>query len=187
VDKTFCIFGDSVVQAAYVKRGWVDLLREYLEKKYQGEFVNVFNLGVGGNTTADMLKRFPSEATARIPTSIIFGVGVNDSGYYQTPDRPVVEPAQFRSNLEKLIEAAQKFSADITFVGLVLGNVGHDEKTFTRQRTEKYDQVIKEVAEKYHCRFIHLLNELATEDFQDGLHPNDLGHRKMFAVIKKYF
>lgn len=187
MDKTFCIFGDSVVQAAYAKRGWVDMLREYLEKKYPNDFVNVFNLGVGGNTTDDMLKRFASEAAARIPTSIIFSVGVNDSGYYQTPDRPVVEPAQFRANLEKLIGAAQKVSADIIFVGLVLGKVGPDEKTFTRQRTKDYDQIIKEVAEKHACRFIDLLDELAPEDFQDGLHPNDLGHRKMFAVIKKYF
>lgn len=187
MDKTFCIFGDSVVQAAYVKRGWVDMLREYLEKKYKRDFVNVFNLGVGGNTSEDILKRFASEAAARIPTSIIFSVGVNDSGYYQTPANPVVELAQFRSNLEKLAQAGQKISSDITFVGLVLGNPGPDEKSFTRPRTKKYDQAIREITQKYQCQFIDLLNELNHQDFQDGLHPNDQGHRKMFEVIKKYF
>lgn len=46
-DRTYCIFGDSVTQAAYIETPWVDLLREYLEKKYSNDFINVFNLGVG--------------------------------------------------------------------------------------------------------------------------------------------
>ena len=46
MDRTYCIFGDSVTQAAYVKTGWVDLLKQCLESKYSDDFINVFNLSI---------------------------------------------------------------------------------------------------------------------------------------------
>lgn len=178
MDRTYCIFGDSVAQASYVKTGWVELLRQYLEDKYKDGFINVFNLGIGGNTTEDILKRFKTEALSRNLSSIIFAVGINDTKYNDSE--------QFRSNLEKLVGLAKEFTPKITFVGLVLGNWTGDEP-FSQKRTTNYNQIIKEVAESKECAFIQLQDKLNTKDFQDGLHPNEQGHRKMFEVIKKYF
>lgn len=31
------------------------------------------------------------------------------------------------------------------------------------------------------------MDKLDFSDFQDGLHPNEQGHRKIFEVIKNYF
>jgi lysophospholipase L1-like esterase len=177
MDKSYCIFGDSVIQAAYVKVSWVTLLKQYLEDKYKDGFINVFNLGIGGNTTGDLLKRFNSEALSRSPTTIIFAVGIDDTKYYN--------PIQFKSNLEKLIKLAKGFTPEIIFVGLVLGDWTGDEP-FSRERTTNYNQIIKEVAESKECKFIQLQDKLNSRDFRDGLHPNDQGHRKMFEVIKKY-
>src|SRR3989344_5810107 len=106
MDKCFCVFGDSVTHAAYVKVGWVELLRRYLEEKFSSDFVEVYNLGIGGNTTADILTRFDAEASARNPSSIIFATGVNDSGCLQDPSNPVVEKEKFISNIQELINRA---------------------------------------------------------------------------------
>ena len=178
MDKTYCIFGDSVTQAADVKAGWVDLLRQYLESKYSDDFIDVFNLGIGGNTTGDILKRFKNEALARKPSLIIFAAGIND-----TKDNNSIE---YRTNLEKLVKLAKEFTLKIFFVGLVLGNwTGNDP--FSQKKTTLYNRIIKEIAKLRECKFIELQNVLVPEDFQDGLHPNEQGHRKMFEVIKKYF
>jgi len=177
MDKNYCIFGDSITEASYVKIGWVDLLRQYLEDKYKDD-INVFNLGVSGNTTGDILKRFSSEAASRNPTEIIFEVGIND-----TKDNDL---KQFRTNLEELIKLAKESTSEVTFVGLFLGNWTGDDP-FSEVRTESHNKILKEVAELKGCRFIDLQGKLAPEDFQDGLHPNDQGHRKMFEVIKGYF
>jgi len=174
MDKSYCIFGDSVTQAAYVKEAWVDLLRAYLEDKFPNDFVNVFNLGVGGNTTNDILKRFNEESLVRVPTSIIFAVGINDSSY--------IEKNLFKSNLEKLCDLAIKFSTDITFVGPVLSVDSRD-----RKRVEDYNNVLETVVLSRNFKFIQLLDKLAPQDFIDGLHPNEQGHGKMFEIIKKYF
>lgn len=161
MDKTFCIFGDSVTQAAYVDVGWVDLLRHYLEQKYPSDFINVFNLGVGGNTSSDIVKRLDSEASARNPTHIIIAVGVNDES-----------PAEI-INFEKLVQNAQKYTKNITFVGLV--------------NNYSYNALIRSTIEKQQCKFIDLINALEPSDFMDELHPNDQGHKKMFEEIKKHF
>lgn len=176
MDKTYCVFGDSVTQAAYVQNSWVDLLKAYLEDKFPDDFVNVFNLGVGGNTTNDILKRFYEESSVRIPTSIIFAVGINDSSLH------LVEKNLFESNLKRLCDMATKFSTDITFVGPVLGADSND-----RKRAENYNNVLETVGLSRNFKFIQLLDKLNPEDFQDGLHPNEQGHRKMFEIIKKYF
>lgn len=194
MDKTICVFGDSVVQAAYIKRNWVDLLKNHLEEKYTNDFVNVFNLGIGGNTTDDVLDRFESELETRGATTIIFGIGVNDSGYFKITSKPIVEQARFVSNLEKIINLAKKYSQDIIFVGLVLGDdsllqpfPGSSKgKSYERERTESYDELLKTTVEKVGCKYIYLYDKLEFRDFLDGLHPNESGHRKMFEEIKKY-
>lgn len=178
MDKTYCIFGDSVTQAAYIKVGWVDQLRHYLEDKYCDDFINVFNLGIAGNTTGDILKRFKGEALSRKPTSIIFAVGINDTKYSS--------PIKFKANLGKLVKLAKRFSSNITFVGLVLGDWTGDEP-FSQEKTRDYNQIINGVVELKKCKFIRLQDKLDSKDFMDGLHPNDQGHKKMFEVIKKYF
>src|SRR3989304_4152501 len=89
MDKTICIFGDSVVHASFMKVGWVDLFRQYLEKKYPNDSIEIYNLGISGNTSEDILKRFEAEILARDTTSIIIAVGVNDSGYIQDPSNPI--------------------------------------------------------------------------------------------------
>lgn len=197
MDKTYCVFGDSVTQAAYVRNSWVNLLKADLEEKFQDDFVNIFNLGVDGNTTNDILARFENESAARIPTSIIFAVGVNDSAYIQSFSRPITEEKMFESNLKKLIALAVKFSKDITFVGLVLGDdsilkplpggTENYEWSYDRKRTENYNNILETVAGSGNCKFIQLLDQLGPEDFQDGIHPNEKGHTKMFKIIKNYF
>lgn len=195
MDKTFCIFGDSVTQAAYIKNSWVDLLRQYLEEKYNNQFVNVFNLGIGGNTSDDILKRFKAESESRTPTDIIFAFGVNDSGYFRTLDKPIVPEDRFIKNIECLIKEAKTFSKNITFIGLTLGDdsllkpfpESSKGKSYDLSRVKNYDKTLNEIASKNQCKFVSITDALEFDDFLDGLHPNEQGHRKMFEVIKKSF
>jgi len=195
MDKTFCIFGDSVTQAAYVNTGWVDLFRTYLEQKYCDEFINVFNLGIGGNTSDDILKRFRTESEAREPTDIIFAFGVNDSGYFKSPNKPIVSEQRFTENVITLISQAKEFSNNITFIGLILGNESllkpfpgsAQGKSYDLTRVINFNDKLNDQAAVSNCQLIQLLDKLNPTDFSDGLHPNDQGHLKMFNEIKKWF
>lgn len=195
MDKTYYIFGDSVTQASYIKSGWVDLLRQYLEEKYNNQFINVFNLGIGGNTSDDVLKRFKAESEARMPTDIILAFGVNDSGYFRTLDKPIVPKDRFIKNVESLINEAKTSSKNITFIGLTLGDdsllkpfpESSQGKSYDLSRVKDYDKTLSETANKNQCKFISIIDTLKFDDFLDGLHPNEQGHRKMFEMIKESF
>jgi len=193
-DKTYCFFGDSVTQGAYVQNTWVELLQHFLEEKYQDDFVNVFNLGIGGNTSKDVLKRFDNECSSRYPTHIIFAVGINDSAYLLSSSKSIVEERQFVMTLKELIVRAHIFSQDIIFLGLALGDdtglqpfPGSSRgKSFTHHRMDAYDKIIKDVAEENGCTYIHIQDKLLPDDFLDGLHPNAEGHKKIFEIIKEW-
>ena len=195
MNRAYCIFGDSISQASYVKTGWVELLRMYLEEKYPNDFVNVFNLGIGGNTTKDLLRRFENEIKVRMPSTIIFQIGTNDSGYFREITNLITPEDQFKNNLQELIDSAKKYTEDITCLGLAIGDDSLTQplpssskgKSYTKGRVKKYDNIIKSLVEQDSCKYIHLFDKLDNKDFMDGLHPNESGQRKMFESIKKYF
>ena len=51
---------------------------------------------------------------------------------------------------------------------------------------EKYNLVLKKIASKNSLLFIPMDDVLEDSDFEDGLHPNSEGHKKMFERIKEF-
>ena len=79
------VFGDSIAYGANDLElgGWVNRLGLHLDKKYDYDY-NVFNFGVSGEITTEVLARFDSECKARCgkqgnETVIIFAIGINDT------------------------------------------------------------------------------------------------------------
>jgi lysophospholipase L1-like esterase len=168
------------------------MLKNKLEK--QNEDIELFNLGINGNTSVDILERFENEAKARTPEKIIFAFGINDSAYIFSTKEPLVSEMEFESNIDKLINLAKKYTNDITFMGLVLGDdsllkpypESSKGKSYDHNRATKYNEYVKAHAETQNCKYIYLYDKLTFEDFSDGLHPNENGHKKMFEEITKF-
>ncbi len=187
-----CVFGDSITWGAhdFEKGGWVERLKSYCLENHNG--VNVYNLGIPGNTTEDLLKRFENEAKTREPKVVIFAIGINDSLYMQTKGDYNVSLDKFKDNLSKLIEIARTITNTIVFIGLIRVD---ESKTTPRPRgipgryyknesINRYDSVIKEFCERNNFDHIDTGEVINIEDLEDGLHPNSRGHEKMFKVIK---
>lgn len=195
MDRKICVFGDSIVQASYVKNNWTVLLRSYFEEKYTEDDVAVYSLGVGGNTTDDLLGRFEAEAGARDPSILIFQIGTNDSGYFRVVEKPITKEDKFASNLIKLIQKAKEFTNDIIFLGLTIGDDSLTQplpsssrgKSYVKERIKKYDEILKKTVLENGCKYVSLEGGLIFQDFSDGLHPNEEGHKKIFDEVKKSF
>lgn len=191
-----CIFGDSVVWGAWLpsRVGWANLLRNYLEKNFGSTF-SVYNLGIDGNTTNDLLLRFDIETKARSPELIIFEIGVNDSCYRETRNKPLVDIDTFKRNIKILINKAKTHTHKITFLGLVKGNdketmplpSSSTGKCYDKENVVLYDEAIKNVCLEENVDFIDLYSLLDDQDFVDGLHPNPAGHIKIFEIVRKMF
>lgn len=189
-----CVFGDSVTYAGYIKDSWFNLLRVQLESASQND-IEIFNLGINGNTSDDILNRFETEAKARTPIKIIFAFGINDSAYIFSNNEPLIDEQKFKSNILELIKLASIYTFDITFIGLVLGDdsvlkpypESSNGKSYDNDRAKAYDTIINDLATSNNCKYIYLYDKLDVTDFSDGLHPNEKGHKKMFEVIKTSF
>ncbi len=190
------IFGDSITWGAWDLKngGWVSQLRRYFETNENYE-VDVYNLGVSGDTTNDLLIRFNTECLARNrhPQTIIFAIGINDSQYINATDNPRTPIEKFQNNLVELINQAKNFSSQIIFIGLTKIDEAKTmpvpwspEKFYSNNSVAKYNSVIKKISREYNLPFIDLLDLLEMNELEDGLHPNSDGHKKMFLKVKEF-
>lgn len=185
-----CIFGDSITWGATdcEKGGWAERLKAELMAKD----IDVYNLGISGDTTEEILKRFDAEAEARNPDIIIFAIGINDS--LNIGKEKIIDTDKFQDNISSLFYKAKKITDKISFVGLT--NVDETKtnpyfpsetgKSYNNQSIGEYDEAIKIFCEEKDIAFVDMFGLLINdEDLYDGLHPTSIGHQKMLEKIKK--
>ena len=193
------VFGDSIAYGAWdMKGGWVQRLREYLDKRTLKDiekYTIIYNLGVDGDTSRDILKRLEKEASARIGESenmFIFSFGSNDCAFVHSEKEFLVSEEEFVRNTEEIISLAKNFSKKIIFLGLL--NV--DQKkvdpvpwarhiSYINEHTEKFEEMLKRICSDKGVHFIEM-PQLSKTYLEDGVHPNSKGHEKIFLVVKKY-
>ena len=190
---SICIFGDSTAWGAWdmERGGWVNRLWFYVAKREGEDYLNLYNLSIDGGTTETILARFESEAKVRNADALIFQTGGNDASYEHTPGNFLVAPDKFRSNLEKIIKRAKNITNNIIFMDLKNCD---ESKTmpvpwidfyYANENIKKYSEIMKEVCQKNNVLFIDL-DQLDSEDFDDGLHPNASGHEKIFVKVRDF-
>ncbi len=185
-----CIFGDSITWGAsdFERGGWVERLKVYFGEKYD---IDIYNLGISGNATEDLLGRIENEVKVRKPNIIVFAIGANDAQFIHSTNSNRISEDDFMGNLKKLHEIAKKFTPKIIFIGLTPVDESktkpipwNTDKTYTNERIKKFDQIIEVFCSKNNLKFIPINNLLNNDDLIDGLHPNTQGHIKMFERIK---
>jgi len=197
-----CVFGDSVAWGAWDKEGgWVQRLRKFFDIKNLSDpnfYCLVYNLGVSGNKTKDILKRFEFEIKQRLEeveeTIIIFAIGINDSYFLHNEDKLRTSVEDFRTNIQKIINAAKKFSIKIIFVGLTPVDESKTtpipwdtNKSYKNEFIQKYNEIIKSVCKENKIYFVEIFEQWVKSDYkqllEDGLHPNSNGHQKIFETV----
>jgi len=183
-----CIFGDSITYGAYdpINGGWVNLLRNYFEEKYDD--ITIYNLGICGEGSNDLLKRFKNEITPRKPDLIILAIGVNDVKHQKEKS---IQFDKFEKNINELINQGSQFTKKI----IILEITPVDEKLTTPRNISPYNfrenkdiakcnEILKKIAEKEKIIFGQIPSTFSEKDLYDGLHPNTEGHRKIFEKIR---
>ncbi|MFA6047904.1 MAG: GDSL-type esterase/lipase family protein [Parcubacteria group bacterium] len=192
-----CIFGASITYGYYDQKmgGYVQRIRHYLENKnkFDGQ---IFNLGVSGASTKDILKRFDIEAEARRPGLIIFSLNTNDTQFLIKENKQRVTIKDYVKNINELINKARKFTPNIIFIGIAAVNDNKTNplpwatnKVVGNKTIEKYNNTAMKICERGKIKFINLYSEMINLDYKsmlfDGLHPNAEGHQWMAERIIK--
>ncbi|WP_312923637.1 SGNH/GDSL hydrolase family protein [Empedobacter brevis] len=190
---TNCLFfGDSITYGEYdgVLGGYVDILKRYCHAEfYQNNTneINCFNLGIGGETTEGLIKRFEIEMKVRYSPDenlIFFLYGANDLAEKNNVE--LVSLSDFEANLSQMISHAKEFTKNVYLISILpisktVDGIKVPERKFrTTQKIELYNQKLKELAAQNDVEFIDIFSSFNAnkEVFlsKDGVHPNEKGY-----------
>ena len=181
-----CIFWDSIVYGASdnKKGGWVNRLRLFIDNKIEDDII-IYNLGVPGDSTDELIFRFEAECNAREPEVIIFAIGINDTQYNKDNSNFRVPIDRFKNNILRLINIAQRYTFRIGFIGLTIIDETI-EKEHSNINIKKYDLLLKEIAEINNLKYLSIFDIIQISDLDDGIHPNSKGHEKIYDKAKRF-
>ncbi len=198
------IFGDSITEGLWDSQGgWADRTKAFVQSKEVASGIKnyheVYNLGIDGNTTQQLIARFEAETTARLwpdeEIAFIFAIGTNDTLHRNNSDFQST-PEQYQTELTQLAELARKFSSNITFVDLLpveesLTNPiqsSSSGKCYTNDRISLFNETLHTFCEAQWLPCIKVSELYAQQNYTtllaDGLHPNDQGHELIFNAVK---
>ncbi len=197
------VFGDSIAFGAWDREGgWVQRLRKVIdEKNLSGTnyYSLIYNIGVSGNTTENLLERFEFEAKQRLKESeetiIIFSIGINDSAFIHAKKSLLTQQKKFEENIQKLINLAKKYSQKIFFVGLTAVDEPKvspwkEGRSYKNKYIQKYNDIIKSTCKENNVSFVDIFQEWIKTDYksllEDGLHPNSEGHKRIFDTVRNF-
>ncbi|MFA6585551.1 MAG: GDSL-type esterase/lipase family protein [Candidatus Paceibacterota bacterium] len=196
------IWGDSITFGAgdeLKNGGWCGRLKKYFEVK--GGNHRVYNLGISGDTSNNILERFDVEAKARVKfiheidrQIIIFSVGVNDTVKLLEENKIKTEIDAFKKNISTLIEKAKSYTKEVVFIGMIPVDedirLNRKNKELTNERVKQYNNIIKELCNNNTVFFFDIFQEFFKLSYKellsDGLHPNSEGYEKMYELIKNF-
>jgi lysophospholipase L1-like esterase len=197
------VFGASTAQGYWDSLGgWADRLKKHYDQLQMQNFSieqpRVMNLGVSGDTTAEVLKRLESESKSRQNDkglAIIIQVGSNNAA--EQNDLTVSTAKEYQKELENIIEMAQKFTDKIIIIGFPAVD---ESKTnpiewadlyFKNRNIVMFENAAQETTKEADIPFIAIHQEFskrieAGEVLQahDGLHPNNKGHELIFQLVR---
>lgn len=200
------VFGTSTTYGLWdIEGGWVQRLRKFLDEKminsdYKHDYL-IYNLGIGGDKSADILKRFVPETEGRLDDEskniMLFHLGINDCIYNNQLRKIEVSSAQFRQNYSKLIALAKKYSKKIVVIGSMPVDKRVDPMPWSQERAYKneyvgeFNKIMRLVAQENKVYVIEIYEQFITKkDYSDlladGVHMNSEGHKIFFEIVKDF-
>lgn len=196
------VFGDSIAYGLWDSEGgWVQRLRQLVDQKIRDSKFeldcSVFNLGISGNTSEDILARLEDEIQPRKEGGmvIMIAIGTNDSVVNLETGNFWVSPAKYQENLEKIVKKATKYSDRVVLLGLFPVDERVDpipwveNCSYKNENIKMYEQILESVARLNNTDFIPLFDKFSKDPkrlLEDGVHPNSKGHAAIYQVVLEY-
>ncbi|MBI4450073.1 hypothetical protein HY634_03375 [Candidatus Uhrbacteria bacterium] len=197
---SFIAVGDSITYGfCDPEGGWVQRLRRLVDVRNASDpdaDYRVYNLGIAGETSDDLLVRFSRELSPRVRNGrciILLGIGINDARYLRDAARCQTPIERYADNVRQLIAQAQTCTPDVVVLGLtrvierLAASFSWNPNLSCRNADiERYDHVLEAMCSEAKIGYVSLgtigWTEALLED--DGLHPNGDGHARIFDRVR---
>ena len=201
----FVAFGDSLTHYGNTSTGTNDeygnliynnAYPEYLQKLLNAD---VYNAGVGGNTTDMAINRMQNEVINQNADAVIICLGMNDQAYAVGAKAVLVPLERYRANLETMAKVFTSEGIDVIFAtpNPVCDESGYykdgKDYTYNNGQLPVYCNAMREVAIKYGCGLIDINYEFDLlpakgpyMGYGDGVHQNDKGRQFYAELVAEY-
>lgn len=189
------VFGDSITygQRDLEMGGWVNRLKLALAHDSSITSCHVFNMGISGQNTTEILERMERECAGRVlgdaNNIIVIAAGINDSQIIKGD--LVTDEEQFRSNVRELIEVARSFTDKVIYLGLTpvdeerTNPVNWDKhRVWRNDLVKQYDEIISDICSELGVRYVYVFDQIDPVTNEDGLHPSGTGHAVLADIME---
>lgn len=176
------IFGDSIVYGLFDNEyyGWVNRIKINLQRK--NNFI--FNLAIPGQNSFDILNKFEKELINRYNKEdefkIIFSFGIKDAQLINSDNKI----ADFKNNVLEIIEKTKKYTENIYFIGLLKPDITI-RKEYKLDSVIHIDNCLEDICKLQNVKYIRIRDLINNDELSDGLHPNEVGHKKIADIIEE--
>ena len=203
----YIVIGDSITYGIgdFESGGWSAMFKKFIVNKDDSKVCNnyVHVAGFPGATSNDILKKIDNILVSFIHDEfnniVILSIGVNDTQEFNGNYKTSVD--NYKSNIEMI--AKKIMDKGVTLIILGLTRIESDEKFLWKPNKYydniviseydkniklilEYDSELKRLCNENKIKYIPMQDVLQKEDFIDGLHPNQKGHKEIFERIKGY-
>lgn len=183
-------FGDSITYGQYVypKYIWTTIITNNLNKNKD---VITFKNAVSGETSRQLLLRYPRDVQEIKPEILTIQCGLNDCNYWQTDKGlPRVSKESYKANLNEMIDRAKIFNINkIIFIGSHPVTKKIKGLITLEESRQEYNKIFKEVAENRQITYIDIESQFDNIDeylLDDGIHLSEKGHIKYAKIIEPF-
>ena len=207
MNNNYIVIGDSIAYGIgdFENGGWTEMFKKYILSKDDSKVCNnyIYIAGFSGATSTDILNRleyiFNSFRHVEFKNIVILSIGINDTQEFNGSNKNSIE--QYVLNIKRISKYVTEKGAELVILGLT--RIESDNKFFWKPNKyydnkviSEYDRVLQgilksdsELKKLYNeniIRYISMEDVLQKDDYIDGLHPNEKGHKKIFERIRKY-
>jgi len=188
-DIRICFFGDSLVNGARDPEclGWTG--RACADARRRGYDVTYYNLGVRGETSADITARWRAEASRRllvrnryIKPGVVFSFGVNDTGVIRGGRRVSLEDSI--ANIARILGEAKGVFPMIMVGPLPIADPGRHSEIQTLSK--QFESTCESLGVPYLDLFGELVRSRVWMDevsAVDGAHPSAVGYAEVANLV----
>lgn len=182
-------FGDSITESGVKPGGFIDKMKEDLQKKGMADKYELIGAGISGNKVYDLYLRMDNDVLAKLPDVVVVWIGVNDV-WHKALLGTGTDADKFEIFYTAIIKKLQAknikiFLATPAAIGERTDNTNQQDGDLN-----KYSNIIRRLATDNNCGLVdlrkiflsyNLKNNPANKEFgiltTDRVHLNEAGNR----------
>ncbi len=182
-------FGDSITQSGVKPGGFIDKMKEDMQKKGMASTYELIGAGISGDKVYDLYLRMDNDVLAKSPDVVIIWIGVNDV-WHKASLGTGTDADKFERFYTAIIKKLQ--SKNIKIFLTTPAAIGERTDNTNQQDGDlnKYSNLIRQLAASHNCGLVDLRKDFLSFNLKnnttnkesgilttDRVHLNEAGNR----------